>query len=291
MNNYSKLIAFFTNVKMLTFTLVILLTIGLFTTSCKNDEDIVELEDSTVLDTKTFETQTVLEKANDGVNTIVEDFFYFEEIFDSRNPSDRFLPDCVTITRVFTQNSKIVTVDFGNGCELRNGNFVSGKIVIEYNRIPNELTKTIEISFIDFYFNNKNITGHKTLTRIKQNNNENPQSTYSTNITVTWPDGSFASSQGQRTREWIEGVGSGFWGDNVYSITGNWTFIKKNGAILIGTITTPLRRELSCRFLVSGTVELNKNGNVATLDYGNGICDAIGTITINGEEHIIHVRH
>lgn len=280
------------NVKKMRFTLVILFLLGLFTTSCKNDEDTDEIVSLEALDQKSFETQSEVEKSNDGVNAIVEDFYYFEEIHDSRNPPNgQFLPDCVIITRVLTENTKTVTLDFGDGCELRNGNFVSGKIVLEYNRNTEELTKSIQVSFINFYFNDKNIAGTKQIIRQRENDNGNPESTYTANITVTWPDGSFATSQGQRTREWVDGVGSGFWLDNVFLITGNWTFVKKNGTVLIGTITTPLRRELSCRFLVSGVVELSKNGNVATLDYGNGDCDAFGLVTINGEDHEIHLRY
>lgn len=296
MNYFKKTIylrPFFTkNVKKTSFSLVILVMLALFSTSCNNDEDTSEIENIEALNQKSFETQSEVEKANDGVNTIVEDFYYYEEIHDFRNPpNEQFLPDCVIITRVLTTNTKTVTIDFGDGCELRNGNFVSGKIVIVYNRDLEELTKSMQVSFINFYFNDKNIEGTKQIVRQRENDNGNPQSTYTTDITVTWLDSSFASSQGQRTREWIEGIGSGFWSDNVFLITGDWTFIKKNGTILTGIITTPLRRELSCRFLVSGIVALSKNGNVATLNYGDGECDALGTVMINDEVHEIHLRH
>lgn len=280
------------NVKKTSFSLMILVMLALFSTSCNNDEDTSEIENIEALNQKSFETQSEVEKANDGVNAIVEDFYYYEEIHDFRNPpNEQFLPDCVIITRVLTTNTKTVTIDFGDGCELRNGNFVSGKIVIVYNRDLEELIKSMQVSFINFYFNDKNIEGTKQIVRQRENDNGNPQSTYTTDITVTWLDSSFASSQGQRTREWIEGIGSGFWSDNVFLITGDWTFIKKNGTILTGTITIPLRRELSCRFLVSGMVSLSKNANFATLNYGDGECDALATVTINDEVHEIHLRH
>ena len=54
---------------------------------------------------------------------------------------------------------KTVTLDFGDGCELRNGNFVSGKIIMTYERDPEAASKMITYSFEDFYFNRKNVEG------------------------------------------------------------------------------------------------------------------------------------
>jgi len=280
--------------KRVTQILLIFALIGFFTSSCKTDSDDIEIDTTeAIIDSKTVETQVEVNKTSESVHAIVEDAFYFEEIHDfSRNPNPiRFLPDCVTITTVITSTSKTVTLDFGDGCELPNGNFVSGVIILEYTLDQTELTKTIEVSFISFYFNDKNVAGNTIVTRQRENANGNPQSEYNMNITVTWPDGLFASVQGQRIREWIEGYGSGFWGDNVFYITGNWTFIKKNGNTYSVTIVDPLRREMSCKFIVSGITNLNKNGQVGTLDYGNGECDAFGILTVNGVEHTIHLRH
>lgn len=270
------------------YLLVVLSFVGLVTTSCKTDSD--EEQESVVLET--FETQIEVEKATEEVNTIVEDVYFFEEITDTSGKTLqlRFLPDCVTITRVIAAGTKTLTLDFGDACELRNGNIVSGIITMQYTLNTNEQSKTIQISFTNFYFNDKNIDGNATIVRMRHNANGNPQSTHSMNIVVTWPDGTFASRQGQKTREWIEGVGTPFWGDNVYLITGNWTFTRRNGNVFAATITTPLRRELSCRFIVSGVLELNRNGNVATLDYGDGSCDALGVVTRNGVSHTILLR-
>lgn len=270
------------------YSFVVLSFIGVTITSCKTDTE--EAQEPVTL--KTFETQAEVEKATEEVNAIVEDVYYFEEIatVSGKNLQLRFLPDCVTITRVMEVGTKTVTLDFGDGCELRNGNMVSGIITMVYTLDTDVHSRTIQISFTNFYFNDKNISGNATIVRMRQNDNGNPQSTHSMNITVTWPDGTFASRQGQKTRVWIAGVNTPFWGDNVYLITGNWTFVRRDGAVFAATIISPLRRELSCRFIVSGVTELNRNGNVATLDYGDGSCDAFGVVTVDGVEHTIRLR-
>ncbi len=85
-------------------------------------------------------------------------------------------------------------------------------------------------------------------------------------------------------REWIEGQGTPAWGDNVFLITGNGTFTKKNGSVYSAEVTKALRKELACKFLVSGTIKLSRNENTAVLDYGDGACDDLATISINGGE-------
>jgi len=49
---------------------------------------------------------------------------------------------------------------------------------------------------------------------------------------------------------------------------------------------------MSCKmpFPVSGIVEIVKNDATATLDYGNGECDKLATITINGVTKEIVLR-
>ena len=69
------------------------------------------------------------------------------------------------------------------------------------------------------------------------------------------------------------------------------TFTKKDGTVLSVNVIEPLRRELACKFLVSGIVNLTKNENMAILNYGDGECDDLAIITINGQDHEIHLSN
>jgi len=137
-------------------------------------------------------------------------------------------------------------------------------------------------------FNNKNIEGGGSIFREWANDNGNPQSTKNQNITVTWPNAATAHRVGVKVREWVAGVGSGTWGDNVFLITGNWTTEFPNGDVNSGIVTTPLRRELACRFIVSGEIALSHNEMAGTLNFGEGDCDNIAIFTAaDGTEHTI----
>ncbi|MEZ4818259.1 MAG: hypothetical protein R2776_09890 [Flavobacteriaceae bacterium] len=57
-----------------------------------------------------------------------------------------------------------------------------------------------------------------------------------------------------------------------------------NGFSRTGVVTRTLVREASCLFLVSGEITVSQEGLTGVLDFGNGNCDNIATITFNGQE-------
>lgn len=131
----------------------------------------------------------------------------------------------------------------------------------------------------DFTFNGIAVEGGAELFRTRANANGNPQSEVTSGFSASWPEGESASWTGNRTREWVEGYGSGFWGDNAFLITGSQTFTGPAGNTYSRTVLEALRRELSCRFLVSGVVQVSRNELSAELDFGDGSCNAFGTLT------------
>ncbi|MDX5585268.1 MAG: hypothetical protein QNK20_10075 [Aureibaculum sp.] len=277
----------------LTFGIIALALFGLVLTSCNESDTIQEDLITEEIDLKAAETEAVIDKVSDESSAIIEEAYLMEEFpITKSNVTDRYLPDCVTITVVIVQNMKTVTLDFGEDCELHNGNFVSGKIIMTYERDPEAASKMITYSFDEFYFNRKNVEGGGSILRERSNENSNLQSTKTFDVTVTWPDGLFASKVGVKVREMIEGQSTSAWGDNVFLITGNWTFTRRNGNVLSAEIIKELRRELACKFLVSGTIELSKNLDTAILDYGEGECDDLATVSINGgERREIHLSN
>lgn len=277
----------------LTFGIIAIALLMLVFTGCNESDTIIEEPANEAIDLKAAETEAEIDKVSDETSAIIEEAFLMEEFPETKSHStDRYLPDCVTITIVIVQNMKTVTIDFGEGCELRNGNFVSGKIIMEYEKDPEAATKMITYVFEDFYFNGKEVEGGGSILRERSNENGNPQSTKTFDVTVTWPDNTFANKNGVKVREMIEGQGTFAWGDNVFLITGNWEFTRRNGTILSAKVVEALRRELACKFLVSGILELNKNENNAILNYGDGECDDLATVSINGgEEREIHLSN
>ena len=211
----------------------------------------------------------------------------------SKNEGDRGngRPDCVVKTVEMDGTTRTVTFDFGEGCEFPNGHIIAGKIIISHEYDVDAMTMTVTQTYEGFTFNDVTVEGQNTIVRTKENENGNPQSVKTMNVTMTWLDGETASRVGTKTREWIEGYDTREWGDNVFEITGSWTTTFKDGTVVSATIITPLRREMACRFIVSGVVELTKNDVTGMLDYGDGTCDNVAVYTdADGVETEITLR-
>ena len=225
--------------------------------------------------------------------SIAEDVYATEEIAATSkgNYSSDYLPDCVTVSVVLNQGMREVTLDFGEGCELPTGNLVSGKVNLSYILDLEAASNRVELTLEDFTFNDVLVEGDANIVRVRSNESGNPQGTANATFVATWPNGDTASFTGTRTREWIEGFGTGFWGDNVFLITGKRTYISRAGNEFVKEVITPLRRELSCRFIVSGVLDISRLGNTARLDFGDGSCDAKGTLTYaDGTEEEVYLR-
>ncbi len=238
--------------------------------------------------------ETELNAKVDNTTEVISDIFlqtYEYEESAVKSKMHPFLPECAIVTIEITDTSKELIIDFGTeGCEVRNGYILKGKVNMSYTRNSETMTKVIDYTLEDFFVNDIQFSGSRSVTRQKANDNGNPQYSMSMDLLITFADGTEASRTGVKTREWIEGSFNGNWGDNVFLINGEWTTNFKNGNVHSTTIKTPLRREASCRFLVSGVVELVRTNYSGSLNYGDGLCDNLAMFTSSdGEEREIRL--
>ena len=280
--------------KKLNFTGLLILAIVL-NVSCNKEEspEIIETGETETFEVAQLQASDESELISEEILNIGEDVYATDEIQATARGSyiSDYLPECVTITTEVTSTSKEKTIDFGEGCELPNGNFLSGIIKLSYLKDMEMAMKTLSFSLENFTFNGVSVEGNATVQRMRSNENGNPQSDAVADFTGEWPDSGTASFTGNRTREWIEGFGSGFWGDNVFLISGKGTYTGKLDNVFVKETLSPLRRELSCRFLVSGILEISRNDTTVSLDFGDGSCDSKGILTYpNGESEEIFLR-
>lgn len=264
---------------------------GLVFTSCEDSSSVVIDDVAEVVDVISDEQAIALvesEDISDEVDNIIDDVLYADLNLSgkdeaSKTDGDKFggMPDCLVKTVVIDGTTKTVTLDFGEGCELPNGNIIAGKIIMNYSFDLELQIITVIQSFEGFTFNDITIVGENTFVRVKENEDGNPESTKTIDMTLTWLDGEYVSRVGTKTREWIEGYDTKTWSDNVYLMTGNWTNTFKDGTICSATITQELRREMSCRFIVSGIIEYTKDELTTSLNFGDGTCDNIAIFTDN----------
>lgn len=259
----------------------LLMVLGIILNSC------TDLGSDNQVSQETDYLEIILSADADNAIAIMDDIAF--EVYNEQedNETSRIstsfnsLPDCVTLTLVAEQNSRELTLDFGTeGC-LVHGNELKGIMVLSWERDPEAQEVLITQTLENFYFNEKNILGGKTILRELSNENENPQATHTADYTIIWPNGAEASRGGVVIREWVEGFGSGDWSDNVFEITGYWTTNFVNGNSHNYEVIIPIRREVICYYFVQGSVDIDWTNFAGVLDYGDGTCDNKATFTFD----------
>ncbi|WP_442265245.1 hypothetical protein ACSIGC_13015 [Tenacibaculum sp. ZS6-P6] len=276
--------------KVLKFGLIMLLGTMIFI-SC-SDEEGVTMNDSVELSTEDIQDVVIADDITSDIDNILEDDdIDFNLLSRSAGSSSSSVADCVTRTveADTTSETLTITLDFGDNCIGPRGKELSGKIVIVYQKTDTGYSK--EVSFDNFSVDGNVIEGSKSVVKVKDNGNGNKEATHTVNISVTLATGETVSLEGTRVREKIAGDDTLTRGDDVYLISGNWKFVNKLGNEFTGNITEKLRREYACKFIVSGVTEITKNGVAYTLDFGDGTCDNIATVTnSSGESREIMLR-
>ena len=209
-------------------------------------------------------------------------------IYKPASPVGTSSPD--TVSRCFTvsavpkiahQFPKVVSVDFGAGCQGKDGKIRKGKIVTVYTGPMFISGSTASVSFVDYYVDSFKIEGTERI--------ENTSSSNTRGWTVKIVNGKITNSQNGRWYQWdavkehkqTEGNGTPWYlADDVFEITGNATGSDSNNNSWTSLVTEPLTKKFSCAWIAKGKVQItrNSNNNTAILDYGNGTCDDKATI-------------
>jgi hypothetical protein len=148
------------------------------------------------------------------------------------------------------------------------------------------------ITFDNYFVNDNQVTGTKTVTNTGVNASGQPVFTINVTGSIIRSGGAGTISwTSSRTRTWITGYNTGNWRDDVYEITGTGTVTRASGKTFDINITTPLHVALDCKWIESGIVQITPQGsNVRTLDYGSGTCDDQATLTLNGKTYSVTLR-
>lgn len=204
------------------------------------------------------------------------------------------LSECVTITREFFEDSRTITIDFGEeNCEGADGKFRRGKIIITRSGFYWHSEVTATYAFENYFVDNNQLVGTKSYTGAF-----NEDGTYSSSFTaegeIILADDAGTISWSS-TRNYYISEGADTWGfaDNRVEVTGSSSGLTSNGVAFSSEIKEPLIRiyaEGCFRFYVAGITEiLQADGTVITINYGDGTCDNLAEVTTNGVTEIIEL--
>ncbi|NCX95301.1 MAG: hypothetical protein EBX41_02625 [Chitinophagia bacterium] len=188
---------------------------------------------------------------------------------------------CATVTRA----GDSIVVDFGaTNCLCHDGRYRRGVIVVHYTGRYADSGSTHTVTFRNYYQNDNQVTGTKTVTNLGNNSLGQPTFSVSVNGAVILASGAGTlTSVWTRTRTWTAGYTTPTdWTDDVYSITGSGSITRPSGAVVNVNITTPLIVAASCRWIEAGTIAYTlSSGATRTINYGTTpACDNTAILTL-----------
>jgi hypothetical protein len=216
-----------------------------------------------------------------------------QQTLDQNNPPAR----CFTVTVVPRDPGvfpKTVTIDYGTtGCLGRDGKTRKGKVITVYSKpliVPGAQAVT---EFNNYFVNGVKVEGRHVI----KNNSTSAVLTFTKlvqNGKLTKPDGNYINWNAEHTQTQVAGLGTpGFPRDDAWQTTGGARGETKRGDVVVTwsrTIMEPLFKSFDCRWITKCIVKIVRNDQQALLNFGNGTCDNIATITANGNTREIKLR-
>jgi hypothetical protein len=247
-------------------------------TACNNQE-----EPTSDVDALELEMDAALEVTYENVDQMVEVGFDFVDA--PARMEEAGLGTCAVVTH--DVETKTITIDYGDGCVGRLGNTVKGKIVIEYTDrryVPG--AKRI-ITFVDFYFNEIKVEGTRTIENTTTSDQEIEFTVTLEGGKLDFGNGVFATRDAEWVRTWYVGQGQ-------VTLSGGASGVNINGIDYTVSVDAndPLTFSRECLQLlpISGVKLIEVGDREASIDYGDGECDRIVEITINGKTIVKEIR-
>jgi hypothetical protein len=270
-------------------SMFILITAGLVISSCKktddDDNDTTLASDNAIIQNTFDEPQSMADQA---VNGSLQTYISTSDV--------NLLSSCATITHDSVSSPRVLTIDFGTtNCLCNDGRYRRGKIMVSYTGKYRDSSTVISFTFSNYAVNDHVVSNNSTkvVTNMGKKTNGHPWFTISESGSIVKPNnGGTITWQSTREREWTAGYDTKWWwADDEYLISGTASGITAASVAYSMTITTPLQIKLSCHNIVAGVVDITPAGkDTYTLDYGNGTCDRLATVTYRNKIYNVTLR-
>lgn len=256
-------------------------------TACQQDPDGFS---DVSLDELDISTEVAAEASLEEIDLIAEaGMETLNESSGGRMGRDDVL-DCAEVT--WDYENQVITVDFGDGCEGPNGVIKSGKMFIEYDQRKYLPGAYRIITFEDFFVDSVQVEGVRKLV-----NTTDSTSTLRFEVTLTggklsFPDGTTYTREGEHIRNWFRTEDR----QNDYAtLTGTADGVNRRSLDYQVEILEELVFTRACRrgriiVPVSGVIQKTVGDKVATIDFGDGECDNIAVVTVDGESKRIEIH-
>ncbi len=257
--------------------------------SCKKKE-----KEETDSDTSSAADQSLASSIVNDMTSIADEAGRTNSVSSFRTSnSTAILSNCATVSFDTLAAAKTVTVNFGSSnCLGNDGRYRRGALILNFTGRYRDSLTVITVTPQNYFVNDNQVTGSKTITNNGHNAAHHLVYSIQANIQIVRANnGGTITWQSNRQREWTAGETTLSWQDDLYSITGNASGTSAGGGTFQSNITSPLIRNMApgCRrYFTAGIIAHTPAGKATRyLDYGNGNCDDLATVTINGNTYPI----
>ncbi len=204
-------------------------------------------------------------------------------------------PDCASVSITAANDGgfpKEIVINYGEGCLGKTGLLKRGIITINMtDTIINPLA-VYTITFDGMTIGNRVMEKTATITNEGQNNAGNWVITSLSTMTSTRvSEGATMVMVREFTeqKEWLNGFETPETEDDQFLKTGGGTMTLNGDLNFERNIITPLVINRTCMFPLSGVIEITRDGEMMTIDFGDGECDNIALVTKDGEDEEIEL--
>jgi len=194
------------------------------------------------------------------------------------------LGGCATVTVTGNFPAKNIKIDFGTGCTNAAGVTRKGIINIVLTDSLRKSGSTATVTFSNYYINNYKKEGTITWTNTTIAGSGIPSWNRKVqNGKITAPNGDYWLHTADINISLIAGASTpNNLTDDIYNISGTRTVTNPAGKTRTSTTLTALQKKTACSNIDKGTLQVQGPNHIAVIDFGDGTCDNLATISING---------
>jgi hypothetical protein len=202
-------------------------------------------------------------------------------------------PNCATVTVDSDEFPKTITIDYTDGCSGRMGMGKSGTVTIYMSDTILNAGAVYTVTYDNMSMGHRVIS--KTVTVSNDGTNEDGRWVISfesiSSTTFEKRDTEYTiAREFSGERVWLTGFETPEVEDDKFMKSGKGTITVNDVLKYNKTITEPLLIDRTCRYPLSGIVEITRGDETMTIDYGAGECDNIALVTKDGESEEIELN-
>jgi hypothetical protein len=202
-------------------------------------------------------------------------------------------PPCATVSVDSDEFPKIITINYSEGCTGRMGLEKKGVVTIEMSDTIINEGAVYTVTHANLMMGKREVSKTATFTNEGLNENGNWVISFESVSTTTFEkqEEVFTIERDfSGKREWLTGF-------DTPEVTDDQLLVSRSGSITVNgelkfekTTVEPLLIDRSCKWPLSGIVDITRAEETMTIDYGTGECDNIAQVTKDGETEEIELN-